>query len=649
MAAVGGLDAVLGQLSTTVLNELSPAAVGFTLRDGVKLHQKPSASSEVTGTVESAEMLAVLGKNSNASWLYIITITAAQGWVPRDVVRLTGNLADAPVVPDDPVAAFLEKLAQGEAPAEGQPAAETAASTGSAAPAPAVVQVAAEMPAPAFAAVASGRVAQKIDLRRGPGEQFGAVAEVTVDEPVTVLARSESGDWVVVEAPNGRVGWAPVSALSLDGSPAAAPAVLTGWVQSNELTVREGPGIYYSPVGKLGINELVAVKAISSDRSWVQVETRGGGRGWLSTRFLDVSGSLADVPVSDAVIQTAAAPAEAEIAVAPVGRPISQSVMVIQRESGGDILVIRPDGSGLRKLTTGIDPALSPDGQTVAFTRWQGDVGSLWLIGIDGSNERKVLDFTRKAKGAEWSPDGTKIAVNFQQGGRLEDKQECEDIDKVGRPPWNARDFKVKTRFTSDGDVEVKLCYVLPPDAHWNVRVVNLADGSYADYDGGTYAFRPAWDPARPWRLVTDGGRGLVATDLNNPAQPVRLTDVVGDSSPVFSPDGRYLLVSAGGTASDQGYDIYRLNADGSGRVRLTKTPLWVGVQPDADKTWNNVAPAWSPDGSQIAFLTDRSGRWEIWVMNPDGSNPHPLFSNDINDQLNLSYHFVDERVISWR
>ena len=92
------------------------------------------------------------------------------------------------------------------------------------------------------------------------------------------------------------------------------------------------------------------------------------------------------------------------------------------------------------------------------------------------------------------------------------------------------------------------------------------------------------------------------------------------------------------------------MTADGNGRVRLTQTPLWVPVQPDSNGSqWNNVAPVWSPDGSQIAFLTDRTGQWEIWIMNADGSNQHPLFSEDINSQLNINYNFVDERMLSWR
>jgi Tol biopolymer transport system component len=66
-------------------------------------------------------------------------------------------------------------------------------------------------------------------------------------------------------------------------------------------------------------------------------------------------------------------------------------------------------------------------------------------------------------------------------------------------------------------------------------------------------------------------------------------------------------------------------------------------------RPWNNVAPVWSPDGSQIAFLTDRNGGWEIWVMNADGSNQRPLFQAGTLDGVELQYYNVGERALSWR
>jgi Tol biopolymer transport system component len=68
--------------------------------------------------------------------------------------------------------------------------------------------------------------------------------------------------------------------------------------------------------------------------------------------------------------------------------------------------------------------------------------------------------------------------------------------------------------------------------------------------------------------------------------------------------------------------------------------------------SFNNAAPTWSPDGSQIAFLTDRTGQWEIWVMDADGSNQHPLFDAAVETQLatelGLQYNGVDERMLNW-
>jgi len=61
---------------------------------------------------------------------------------------------------------------------------------------------------------------------------------------------------------------------------------------------------------------------------------------------------------------------------------------------------------------------------------------------------------------------------------------------------------------------------------------------------------------------------------------------------------------------SDRGgnFDIFAMNADGSGSKNLTGNPA------------NDLTPAWSPDGRQIAFSSDRDGRFEIYIMNADGS-----------------------------
>lgn len=80
---------------------------------------------------------------------------------------------------------------------------------------------------------------------------------------------------------------------------------------------------------------------------------------------------------------------------------------------------------------------------------------------------------------------------------------------------------------------------------------------------------------------------------------------------PAWSPDGtRIVFCSTQDTLDIGNHEIYVMNADGSGQVRLTTSP--------AGDQW----PAWSPDGSQIAFVSTRDGgNYEIYVMDADGTN----------------------------
>ncbi len=66
------------------------------------------------------------------------------------------------------------------------------------------------------------------------------------------------------------------------------------------------------------------------------------------------------------------------------------------------------------------------------------------------------------------------------------------------------------------------------------------------------------------------------------------------------------------------------------------------------DQLPSNVAPAWSSDGSQIVYLSNRTddeeaGAWRLWVMDADGSNKQRLPID-----LEIDYVFGGEQVVSW-
>ena len=98
--------------------------------------------------------------------------------------------------------------------------------------------------------------------------------------------------------------------------------------------------------------------------------------------------------------------------------------------------------------------------------------------------------------------------------------------------------------------------------------------------------------------------------------------------APLALPDAPRFSSSAGGEAQstiafvsnrDGNYEIYVMNPDGSGVTPLTNTVAPVG----------HFDPAWSRNGKQIAFASNRDGNYEIYIMNADGSGVTRLTSTE--------------------
>ena len=85
-----------------------------------------------------------------------------------------------------------------------------------------------------------------------------------------------------------------------------------------------------------------------------------------------------------------------------------------------------------------------------------------------------------------------------------------------------------------------------------------------------------------------------------------------GVSLPSISPDGKRIVFHATPEKANAP-DLFVANIDGSNRTRIT-------THPDSDTT-----PTWSPDGKEIAFTSDRTGRPQIYIMNADGTGTRRL------------------------
>ena len=120
------------------------------------------------------------------------------------------------------------------------------------------------------------------------------------------------------------------------------------------------------------------------------------------------------------------------------------------------------------------------------------------------------------------------------------------------------------------------------------------------------------------WRIDVSGSEG-------RSAEPQRLA-ALGENavSPAISRRGHRLAYSSFSFHSS----IWRIAAPGGSKARDEKSAGSVnGDTPFIYSTRDDNSPEFSPDGKRIAFMSNRSGDWEIWVCDSDGSNPVQLTS----------------------
>jgi TolB protein len=118
----------------------------------------------------------------------------------------------------------------------------------------------------------------------------------------------------------------------------------------------------------------------------------------------------------------------------------------------------------------------------------------------------------------------------------------------------------------------------------------------------------PAWGPGYT-RIAFNYTSGIPGQDIwtmnadGTGAMPV--TTNGQNIFPAFSPDGSKIAFVSTRTGSQQ---IFVMNADGTNQTQLTNVA-------------ENVYPSWSPDGTKILFASNRTGNDDLFVMNADGSN----------------------------
>ena len=377
----------------------------------------------------------------------------------------------------------------------------------------------------------------------------------------------------------------------------------TATVNTGALNVRSGPGINNPAIGVAYWGENYPV--VQTTRGWTQVQYKGQ-TGWMSTGYLTISGTATGDGTSGPTSGTTTAPTTGSPGAAPSGSS-SGGKLVFATSPGGTIYTVNADGTGLRNVGAGLDPAWSPDGTRIAYADWVTPRG-IYTMNADGSSKARVGE-QALSKAPTWSPDGTEIAFNFQSGGRLADEEQC----------------------------FFGFCFTFPKDPFWRIGIVKVASREFREPPSDLHSFSPVYRSNGEILFDGDGGLRAINPALNN--QPVT---VAGDSR-LYDPRECEAVGKIAATYFQHDHwEVYVLNSNGAGLKRLTGSESVL-----AGPTYDNVAPEWSPDCTQIVFLTNRDGKWRPYSMNADGTNQRP-FMPVVMDGLTFQYGYSSDRIFDW-
>jgi TolB protein len=237
----------------------------------------------------------------------------------------------------------------------------------------------------------------------------------------------------------------------------------------------------------------------------------------------------------------------------------------------------------------GLTAASSPSAAVVRGTNGKivyvgtdGVSPDIYTMNADGSAVTNLTNDGRNNDDPEWSPDGTKIVWDT----------------------WRQYNNGNVWVMNADGSDATALTTQVFADHSSSIQATWSADGASivfvrTDDDLGPEIYRMGADGSNPTRLTTTSPE---ADDLQ----------------PSVAPNGRIAFASDRANTPFEGFDIYVMDADGSGVRRLT---LDGGdpTDPTAPRH-DSLNPAWSPDGSRIAFDTTRDGNREVYVINADGT-----------------------------
>jgi len=372
--------------------------------------------------------------------------------------------------------------------------------------------------------------------------------------------------------------------------------------------------------------------------------------------------------------------------------PDGKSVVYASRISGNwDIYLQRVDGKKAINLTADAleddtQPEFSPDGSLVVF-RSERNGGGLFTMGATGESVRRISGF---GYDPAWSPDGKRVVCATERSDDPRhrwsnstlwvidvtsgDKRQLTTPDAV-QPDWSPHGFRIAYwMMTPSGQRDL---WTIPADGG---PATPVTDDSPLDWDpvwshDGDYLFfiSDRGGSMNLWRVPVNEKTGEVLAapePVTTPSADAAFMSLSGDGSTLayvarafsrnisrlpFDPDTDQAgdtpsLVTRGSlsvrdldVSPDGSWLVY--NAESSEKLFVVRTD-GTGTRQLTEGASKDRGPRFAPDGSRIAFYSNRTGDYQIWTIKPDGSELQQVTGNTSTSGVVLPVWSRDGRSI---
>jgi Tol biopolymer transport system component/DNA-binding winged helix-turn-helix (wHTH) protein len=267
------------------------------------------------------------------------------------------------------------------------------------------------------------------------------------------------------------------------------------------------------------------------------------------------------------------------------------------------IFSISVDSQEVRRLTSAsssrwdANPAFSPDGKMLAFTRALQAFEAIYVVRVSGGQEQLLVSDKSNHWGLAWTADGKSIV-----------------FANASWPIWAGWLWKVSAH---GGEPE---------------RMQFGEEGIQPSIRGNRLVYVRQTANLNIWRRKFDGLRAI------GPAERL-ISSTRMESGPQLSRDGTRITFESTRSGA---YEVWMCRSDGTGLVQLTQFNSSTGT------------PRWSPDGKQIAFDSRTTGNAEIYVIDVNGGAPRRVTSEKRNEVVpsfsgdGRSLYFASDRTGSW-